>query len=146
MEYCRCCVKDVSDQAEKKQRRLLSSATMQTTLQTLKDFVSKLQADEKLDDIEDGFICRECVRLLERFRKVNEEVVCNVVKVLPLLRAAKSQREESDTFTPSTRLPSCSSTSLPPAASASQIQCSHDTSPPVTVNGYIVYCINYGQQ
>ena len=36
MEYCRCCVKDVSDQAEKKQRRLLSSATMQTTLQTLK--------------------------------------------------------------------------------------------------------------
>ena len=58
MEYCRCCVKDVSDQAEKKQRRLLSRATMQTTLQTLKDFVSKLQADEKLDDIEEGFICR----------------------------------------------------------------------------------------
>ena len=53
---------------------------MQTTLQTLKDFVSKLQADEKLDDIEDGFICRSCVRLLERFRKANEEVVCNVVK------------------------------------------------------------------
>ena len=64
------------------------------TLQTLKDFVSKLQADEKLDDIEDGFICRSCVRLLERFRKVNEEVVCNVVKVLPVLKAAKSQREE----------------------------------------------------
>ena len=103
---------------QRKSREDYFLVTIQTTLQTLKDFVSKLQADEKLDDIEDGFICRSGVRLLERFRKVNEEVVCNVVKVLPLLRAAKSQREESDTFTPSTSLPSCSSTSLPPAASA----------------------------
>ena len=60
MEYWRCCVKDVFDQAENKQGRVLSSATMQTALQTLKDFVSKLQADEKLDDIEDGFLCRSC--------------------------------------------------------------------------------------
>ena len=104
MEYCRCCVKDVSDQAEKKQRRLLSSATMQTTLQTLKDFVSKLQADEKLDDIEDGFICRSCVRLLERFRKANEEVVCNVVKVLPLLRAANLRERK---VIPSTQAQVC---------------------------------------
>ena len=68
MEYCRCCVKDVSDQAEKKQRRLLSSATMQTTLQTLKDFVSKLQADEKLDDIE-LFADHDCWRDSGRLTK-----------------------------------------------------------------------------
>ena len=64
----------------------------------LKDFISKLQADEKLVDIDDGFICRSCVRLLERFRKVNEEVVCNVVKVLPVIVLSSTEQKQSSTL------------------------------------------------
>ena len=66
--------------------------------QLLKDFISKLHADEKLVDIDDGFICRSCVRLLERFRKVNEEVVCNVVKVLPVIVLSSTEQKQSSTL------------------------------------------------
>jgi len=91
MEYCSSCGKDVAIPQEKKQRRLLSSSTVQTVLQTLRSIICKLQRDqESLEDVRGGFICRSCVRLIERYNKVHEEVLSNVVKALPILRMAKS--------------------------------------------------------
>lgn len=72
---------------ERKQRRLLSSSTLQTVLQTLRTFICKLQgSQEDPIHVRDGFICTPCVRLLERYSKVHEEVVSNVTKALPVLR------------------------------------------------------------
>ncbi len=84
-EHCSCCGKDVSSAREKKQRRLLSSCTLQTVLQTLSTFICKLQRNQNfLEDVSNGFICRPCVRLIERYHEVS------VLKVLPGLRRGRS--------------------------------------------------------
>ena len=68
MEYCSGCGIDVSTQQEKKQRRLLSVRSVQYVLQTLKDFIGKLQGtQERLDAVDGGYICRSCVRMIERY-------------------------------------------------------------------------------
>ena len=86
MEYCSSCGKDVSSFQERKQRRLLSSSTLQPVFQTLMTFICKLNNQESLQDVRGGFICRPCVRLIEKCNKVHEKVVSNVIKALPILK------------------------------------------------------------
>lgn len=90
MENCNGCGRDVSTKQEKKQRRLLSSCTVQGVVQTLRTFICKVQRNQEGLEDTNGFICRSCVRLLERYNQVNEEVLSNVVKALQVLRSRHS--------------------------------------------------------
>ena len=79
MEICCSCGKDTSVLAEKKQRRLLCSSTTQTVLETLICFIRRLQNSEvDSETISNGFICRSCVRLIERYQVLYAEVENNV--------------------------------------------------------------------
>ena len=69
MEYCSSCGKDVSSFQERKQRRLLSSSTLQPVFQTLMTFICKLNNQESLQDVRGGFICRPCVRNATKFMR-----------------------------------------------------------------------------
>ena len=67
MKYCSGCGKNVSTLQEKKQRRSLSGRSVQYVLQTLKEFIGKLQGtQERLGAVDGGYICRSYVRLIER--------------------------------------------------------------------------------
>ena len=91
MEYCSGCGKDVSTQQEKKQRRLLSGRSVQYVLQTLKDFIGKLQGtQERLDAVDGGYMCRSCVRLIERYNSLRGELSNNIMQALPLLRGSNT--------------------------------------------------------
>ena len=82
MEICYGCSKDLSTAKERKQRRLLSSSTTQSTLKTLVHFFGVGVDSGRLRK---GYICRPCVRLVARYQLVHDEVASNVRKVLPLL-------------------------------------------------------------
>ncbi len=91
IEYCSGCGKDVSTQQEKKQRRLLSGRNVRYVLQTLKDFIGKLQGtQERLDAVDGGYICRSCVRLIERNNSLHGELSNNVTQALPVLRGSNT--------------------------------------------------------
>ena len=91
MEYCSGCGKDVSTQQEKKQRILLSGRSVQYVLQTSKDFIGKLQGtQERLDAGDGGYICRSCVRLIERYNSLRGELSNNVMQALPVLRGSNT--------------------------------------------------------
>ena len=90
-------------------------------MQTLEDVLAELNCDGSKDD---GFICRSCFRLLERYKKIKDEVFSIVVKTLPMLTAT------------SPAMPSCSS-SCPQVSTGSgdeQIQRSQAGSPSVLVS------------
>ena len=89
MEYCSGCGRDVSTQQEKKQRRLLSGHSIQDVLQTLKNFIVELQVSpEMLDGVDGGYICRSCVRLIERYNSVHGELSKNILQALPVIRGS----------------------------------------------------------
>ena len=86
MENCCSCGRDVSSKAERKQRRLICGSSMSTVLQTLLTFIKKMQ-DLEVDaaKISKGFICRPCVRLIQRYHSVYGELESNIKKAIPLL-------------------------------------------------------------
>ncbi len=91
MEVCSSCGKDVSTQQEKKQRRLLSGHALQSVYQTLKDFIGKVQGNqENTGEIAGGYICRSCVRLIERHNSLSDELCHNVRKALSVLQGTNS--------------------------------------------------------
>ena len=87
IERCYSCWRDVSTRKEIKQRRLLSSGTMQAVLHDLESFIQKLQGDLEVEAtaMSNGFICRPCVRLMERYQYLCEEIAGNVAKAIPFL-------------------------------------------------------------
>ncbi len=87
MEYCSGCGKDISTQQEKKQRRLLCGQSVQNILQTLKKFIGKLQGtQERLDAVDGGYICRSCVRLIERYNSLHGVLSNNTLQAAPVVR------------------------------------------------------------
>ena len=77
----------MSNPEEKHERRSLSSVSSQTLLATLATFVKKLQGDLQVDHsaLRKGYICRSCMRLVLRYHAVQEELIQNINKALPLL-------------------------------------------------------------
>ena len=91
MEYCSGYRKYVSTQQENKQRILLSGRSVQYVLQTLKDYIGKLQGtQERLDTVDGGYICRSCVKLIERYNSLCGELSNNVMQALPVLRGSNT--------------------------------------------------------
>ena len=58
--------------------------TMQAVLHYLESFIQKLQGDLEVA-MSNGFICRPCVRLMERYQYLCEEIAGNVAKAIPFL-------------------------------------------------------------
>ena len=53
----------------------------------LKYFIGKLQGtQERLDAVDGGYICRSCVRLIERYNSLRGELSNNVMQALPVLK------------------------------------------------------------
>ena len=95
MEYCNGCGKDISCQQEKKRRRLLSSTGLRPVLHTLKKFYSDLTQESMEQLLPGGFICRSCVRVIERYNSVHHEVLSNMKEVLRIARS-ELQSEQVD--------------------------------------------------
>ncbi len=75
MERCLGCGGDVSTASERKRRRLLGSSTAEKIRNTLISFFCQchnLQLDS--ESIRRGYICRNCVRLIEKYNLLHEEV------------------------------------------------------------------------
>ena len=87
METCYGCGRDVSTAKEKKQRRLLGSCTAQI-LNTLVYFFQLQGLGVDSGTLRRGYICRPCLRLVEKYQLLHEEVASNVRKVLPFLSMA----------------------------------------------------------
>ncbi len=86
MERCLGCGGDVSTASERKRRRLLGSSTAEKIRNTLISFFCQchnLQLDS--ESIRNGYICRNCVRLIEKYNLLHEEVATNTRKALPHL-------------------------------------------------------------
>ncbi len=86
MERCLGCGGDVSTASERKRRRLLGSSTAEKIRNTLISFFCQchnLQLDS--ESIRRGYICRNCVRLIEKYNLLHEEVATNTRKALPHL-------------------------------------------------------------
>ena len=60
---------------------------MQAVLHDLESFIQKLQGDLEVDAtaMSNRFICRPCVRLMERYQYLCEEIAGNVAKAIPFL-------------------------------------------------------------
>ena len=134
MDECNCCRKDVSIPSEKKQRRLLSSLSTATVLKTLLVILKLKAPGTALDEIKlaEGFICRPCFRLLERYEKLQKEVL-DTVNIAPTLLLVESAAAVCET---PTRKKSC----RPPARAPSiSLQNDHTSSPSLQVCIIIVY-------
>ncbi len=86
MERFLGCGGDVSTASERKRRRLLGSSTAEKIRNTLISFFCQchnLQLDS--ESIRRGYICRNCVRLIEKYNLLHEEVATNTRKALPHL-------------------------------------------------------------
>ena len=86
MERCLGCGRDVSTASERKRRRLLGSSTTEKIKNTLISFFCQchnLQFDS--ESIRRGYICRNCVRLIEKYNLLHEELATNTRKALPHL-------------------------------------------------------------
>ena len=136
----------MSTAQEKKQRRLLFSCTLQAVLQTLNTFICKSQNQESQDcmeEVKDGYICRPCVRLMERYNKVHEEVLSSVMKALPVLRRGRpvsditAHSDEAGASAQFSSQPDSSPASRPACSSVPvQHQQTNTDSPALTVSNF----------
>ncbi len=85
MEKCYGRGKDVSIAKERKQRRLLGSSAAERVVKSLIFFFQLEGLKVDSETLRRGYICRPCMRLIEKFVVLHEEVAGNVRKVLPLL-------------------------------------------------------------
>ena len=74
-----------------------------------------------MEDVKDGYICRPCVRLMERYNKVHEEVLSSVMNALPVLRRG---RPVSDITAHSDEAGALAQLSSRPGSSPSRPACS----------------------
>ena len=87
MEYCSGCGKDVSTQQEKRSRE--DCTVCLANIEGL--YWQKLQGtQEKLDAVDGGYICRSCVRLIERYNSLHGELSKNVMQALPVLKGSNT--------------------------------------------------------
>ena len=94
MEYCNGCGKDISCQ-QKIGRRLLSNTGLRPVLHTLKKFYSDLTQETTEDLLPGGIICMSCVRVIERYNSIHQEVLSNMKEVLRIARS-ELQSEQVD--------------------------------------------------
>ncbi len=124
-QSCKCRSKDVDCPLEKKHRRQLRSSATQGVMQTLQRIFIELRCDESTE-VNDGFICRACIRLLGWYKKLKDEVT----ETLPVMGVRHSV------------MPSCSTS--PPVAASGDGQHSQAISPSVSVSirhqHYYTFC------
>ena len=130
MEYCNGCGKDISCQQEKKRRRLLSSTGLRPVLHALKKFYSDLTQESMEELLPGGFICRSCVRVIERYNSVHQEVLSNMKEVLRIARSELQSEQVDSAEVPCQQPDQMSPTSTPYGAT----QDTDAVSPGVTVN------------
>ena len=130
MEYCNGCGKDTSCQQEKKRRRLLSSTGLRTVLHTLKKFYSDLTQESMEELLPRGFICRSCLRVIERYNSVHQEVLSNMKEVLRIARSELQPEQVYSGEVPCQQPDQMSPTSIPYGAT----QNTDAVSPAVAVN------------
>ena len=82
MEKCLGCGRDVSTAEERNQRRLLGSSTAEIIRNTLTSFFQWYGLQVDAETLRRGYICRNCVRLIEKYNILHEEVATNVRSVL----------------------------------------------------------------
>lgn len=80
-QNCFGCGKLLASGENKKRRRLLSSPSLETHLQTL----SSLAADHGVDlsMLHTGYICRSCVGLMEKYQQLHKQLSNNLSGALP---------------------------------------------------------------
>ena len=88
MKKCLGCGRDVSTAKERKQRQLLGSSTAERIRNTLTSFFQWYGLQVDTETLRRGYICRNCVRLIEKYNILHEEVATNVRSVLPHLSVA----------------------------------------------------------
>ena len=88
MEKCLECGRDVSTAKERKQRRLLGSSTAERIRNTLTSFFQWYGLQIDAETLRRGYICKNWVRLIEKYNILHEEVATNVRSVLPRLSVA----------------------------------------------------------
>ena len=98
MEMCYGCGRDVST-ARRKSRGI--TWYLHSTAQILNTLVYFFQLQGLGVDsgtLRRGYICRPCMRMVEKYQLLHEEVASNVRKVLPLLSMAAGEKAGAITW------------------------------------------------
>ena len=110
MEICLCCGDDFSTGEKKKRRRNISKQNGEKLLETLTKLLLEQQNSLDLSKLNEGYLCRSCGTLLEKFNRLYQQLSDKIVAVLPhipLVPPAKHQNDLSECSSDHMSMPSC---------------------------------------
>ena len=132
----------------RKGRRLQSSTGLRPVLHTLKKFYGDLTQESMEELLQGGFICRSCVRVIERYNSIHQEFLSNMKEVLRIARA-ELQSEHVDSSEVPCQQPdhSLSLAMSPTSTPHGETQDTDAVSPTLTVNiskySYLLFLFLY---
>ena len=87
MANCCCCGDDLTFGEKKKRRRPLSKSSMQGIVQTLASLVCMESnvSDIDIPKLHTGYLCRNCLELLERYQSLQQQLRSTIKAALPTL-------------------------------------------------------------
>ena len=110
MEICLCCGDDFSTAEKKKRRRRTSKQNGEKLLETLMKLLLEQQNSLDLSKLNEGYLCRSCGTLLEKFNRLHQQLSVKIVAVLPhipLVPPAKHQNDLSECSSDHINVPRC---------------------------------------
>ena len=139
MANCYCCGDDLTFGEKKKRRRLLSKSSMQGIVRTLASLVCMESNVNDIDipKLHTGYLCRNCLELLERYQSLQQQLRSTIKAALPTLPRLPDQVEERNQL--QVGCATCSATVDPIGTSPIAPVKTHGRSPQVIVSSYYWY-------
>ncbi len=93
--YCYSCGDDISSGEQNKKRSRLSAIGMQRSLSVLVAVVAEQNCDVETAKLPDGYVCRSCSGLLDRFSSLKQNLSSKIKTALPRLPRSGAGEQSS---------------------------------------------------